>query len=116
MTRLVNLIPHPLRIQVDERTPLTLPAALVPARVREIMHPAGSLTVDGVQVPVADVVYESVITGLPDATQGVAYVVSRVTAYALADRDDVYFPVGELRDAEGQICGCRSLGRFGPHP
>jgi hypothetical protein len=31
---------------------------------------------------------------------------------AAVDRDDLYFPLEEVRDEEGRIIGCRALGRF----
>ena len=51
-------------------------------------------------------------THAPGAQPGIVYVVSRVTASAMRGRDDLVFPLDEVRDRSGVIAGCRTLGRF----
>jgi hypothetical protein len=53
------------------------------------------------------------VLDLPDPQPEVAYVVSRLLASALPDRDDLFFPGLEVRDSEGHILGCRWLGTLG---
>jgi hypothetical protein len=52
------------------------------------------------------------VEGLPDLQAGITLVVSRVLAMACPDRDDLVFPFGEVRDAEGRIVAVRALARF----
>lgn len=54
------------------------------------------------------------VTGLPDQEAETFYIVSRITATALAfKRQDLLFPGIEVRDDEGRIIGCRFLAVSG---
>ncbi|WP_306530390.1 hypothetical protein, partial [Megasphaera sp.] len=63
-------------------------------------------------VPVYNMTYGPV-QGLPEPQADTAYIVSSVVAQSLAgSRDDVLVPIDFVRDDQGQITGCRSLGRL----
>ena len=49
--------------------------------------------------------------GLPERRDGVFYIVSQLVKSALPDRDDLLVPAEVVRDGEGNIIGCKSLGR-----
>ena len=49
---------------------------------------------------------------LPGPVDGVWHVVSQLVVNAMPDREDLLFPVDLVRDAEGNIMGCRALARL----
>jgi hypothetical protein len=112
--RLVNLTPHRLVViaGIDATTPRAPDGPS--ARIEELRGAPAILNTDLGPLPVVPVTYADRIVNLPDPALGVRYVVSRVTAIAAATRDDVLFPLDEVRDADGAIVGCRSLGCFVP--
>lgn len=112
MAEIVNLTPHNLSVLDDSDHPLiTFARTSQVARVREVSTPGPVLLVGETAVPLLQVRYAEEIIGLPGRTDGVFHLVSRVTA-AASDRDDLLFPHDEVRNAEGQIIGCRALGTF----
>ena len=56
------------------------------------------------------------LVDLPAPRAGTRYVVSRVTALAARDRDDLMFPFDEIRDDHGRVTGARELASFRPGP
>ena len=52
------------------------------------------------------------IDGLPDPQPGVYYIVSSLVAQQCKDRNDVYIPNESVRDSNGRIIGCKSLGKI----
>lgn len=104
---IINLTPHAIRIDFGtlespaERS--ILPSGIV-ARCSSVSAPAGSH--DG--VPLARTVYGEVV-GLPEAVEGVLYVVSALVRSAAPHRVDVASPGDLVRDLAGQIIGCRNL-------
>ncbi|MDR1078690.1 MAG: hypothetical protein LBL55_08555, partial [Propionibacteriaceae bacterium] len=108
--------PHPVRvIATDGHTmALDLPAGTAMARVEETLSqapPLVALSQATDPLPVVEVESGLSVTGLPSPRSGVALVVSRITAFACPERRDLFFPYGEVRDDQGQIVGCRALGR-----
>ena len=49
--------------------------------------------------------------GLPDYEEGIYYIVSQLVKSALPNRNDLLVPAEVQRDTDGNIIGCRSLGR-----
>ena len=49
------------------------------------------------------------VTGLPDATEGIGYIVSALVRSAAPDRRDLYSPADLQRDERGNVIGCESL-------
>jgi len=60
--------------------------------------------------------YADSIENLPERQPDTWYVVSRLTAQARPDRDDLLFPLDEVRDEQNVIVGCRALGRYRANP
>ena len=55
---------------------------------------------DGVEMP------------LPNEQEGVLYIVSRITAEALPNRDDLLMVDGTVRDDGGRIIGCTGFSQL----
>ena len=105
---IVNKTPHPVNIvspqgdvvRVYERdaTPIRLKQSVVAD------HPMADGT------PTSRTVYGEP-EGLPERRDGVFYIVSQLVKSALPGRDDRLVPAEVVRDGEGNIIGCKSLGR-----
>lgn len=52
------------------------------------------------------------VEGLPEPEDGIIYIVSNLVAQAVPDREDVFFPDDVVRDENGNIIGCRALGKI----
>jgi hypothetical protein len=108
--RIINLTPHDITIVRDGAEPLTIKAAGIVARAEQCREQVG--TVDG--IPVNHVVYGKTI-GLPAPQDGVAYIVSSLTAQAVKttepSRRDIYITDDAVRDTNGHIIGCRALAQ-----
>ena len=54
------------------------------------------------------------IEGLPssDPNGNVGYIVSSLVAQAVDGRSDIFIPNESVRDSQGRIIGCKSLGRI----
>ena len=48
--------------------------------------------------------------GLPEAMEGIFYIVSQLVKSALPHRKDLLVPADVVRDSNGNILGCKSLG------
>jgi hypothetical protein len=109
---LVNLTTHVITILGDDNTSvLVLPAARSSVRLGETISTRNAIALEsGERVAVCEVRHSGT-EGLPDAEDGVGLVVSRLTALANPSRRDLYFPADEVRGLDGQILGCRRLGR-----
>lgn len=108
---IINLTPHPVTVDPGGPGEITFPASGVFARIREVKGDLLNIPVDGRRVALQEVSYADEVEGLAAPTDGVVYLVSRVTAAAVK-RPDLVFPHDEVRDEEGQIIGCRALGTF----
>ena len=49
------------------------------------------------------------VTGLPEAAEGIGYIVSAMVRSAAPERRDLYSPADLQRDAAGNVIGCESL-------
>lgn len=129
--RLVNLTPHPITLQLvdgaGQHFPVTLPPDGRVPRVEVFRDQVAVLgytpTPDSYRVldqagDPADLIIPvrqtstGAITGLPDPEPGVLYIVSRMVAEAAPEREDLVFPDELLRDGEGRVVACTSLGRI----
>lgn len=52
------------------------------------------------------------VEGLPETQEGTIYVVSSLVAQRVPNRTDVFIPNESVRDDQGRIIGCKSLGRI----
>lgn len=106
---LINLTPHTINFFNESGTMFhSVEPEAVPARVSCKTVQIGYR--DG--LPVTTTEY-SEVTGLPEPKEGVAYIVSALVAQRVPERDDIYIPNEAVRDEQGRIIGCRSLGRIG---
>jgi hypothetical protein len=103
MKTLVNLTPHTINLFGSNDSNQAIPSTGV-ARCVAIPTVVGE--VNG--VPVRRTQFGAV-TGLPEPSEGVIFIVSMLVASA-AKRDDVVFPDDVVRDPDGKIIGCRALG------
>jgi len=65
----------------------------------------------GVEVTV-DSTQFGAVEDLPAPVAGLVYIVSRFVAEAAGGRDDLYFPGSLVRDAQGNIVGCKGLSQL----
>lgn len=123
---IVNLTPHAITFVSDNgNVVLVVPPSGQVARVTASTVVAGYATesvsgsvtlleesLDGdLCIPVTETVYGDV-EGLPDPESGTIYVVSSLVAQRCKGREDVFIPNESVRDSEGRIVGCKSLGRI----
>ena len=104
----INKTPHPvnicdtegnvIRVYERDETPIRLKQSVVPDQALPDGTPT-SRTVFGDPV------------GLPEYRAGVFYIVSQLVKSALPSRRDLLVPSEVVRDAAGNIIGCKSLGR-----
>ena len=110
--KIVNLTPHSVVLVDPEGNPaLTIPASGQVARVSCEVAIAGHVEVDGIAVPITHSVYGDV-ENLPPQTPGTIYVVSSLVAQRVLYRADVFIPNESVRDSQGRIIGCKSLGHM----
>jgi hypothetical protein len=107
----INLTPHVIRLIGDTAT-VELPPAGPAARV--VLLPDrhdGQIRIGSLLVPLKQTAASAEVTGLPEQRLGVLLIVARPVAEALPQRDDLLYPHDTIRDANGTVTGCRSLGR-----
>ncbi|GAA0980511.1 hypothetical protein GCM10009555_047140 [Acrocarpospora macrocephala] len=121
----INLTPHPVTLYSADTPDVTddpsvgvlavWEAAGPTARHTETRRPAGSIALhtpggEVVHAPLSEVGFGEV-TGLPNPTDEVTYIVSRATAERATGRLDVVYQDRPVRSTSGQIVGCRALAR-----
>ena len=105
---IVNLTPHAIVFCNPEGKPyLTVEPSGSLARVSSHIEVTGNVA----GIPVTETVFGDV-TGLPEAKPDTIYLVSSIVAQRVPKRKDVFIPSESVRDAEGRIVGCKSLGRI----
>lgn len=112
---LINLTPHAINFVDGEGRPIaTIEPSGQLARVTSKTIVIGEIN----GIPVTTTEYEE-IEGLPAPLRkddprrlhgGVGYIVSSLVASRCPERDDVFIPNESVRDSQGCIVGCRSLG------
>ncbi|MEN0661416.1 hypothetical protein NST11_18980 [Caldifermentibacillus hisashii] len=105
--KIVNLTPHSLNILVDGKDIVIPPSGTV-ARAATVRKQIGSITIDGVDIPINKTVLGD-IDGLPAPADDTIYVVSMLVAQAVPDRDDVFIVDDAVRDDQGRIIGAKAL-------
>lgn len=107
MKKILNMTPHPIVI------------IGVDGQVIETIQPSGSLirlkastvTVGQINmIPVSETVFGEP-EGLPEPAEDTYYIVSAIVKTALPSRSDLLVTAEAVRDGNGNIVGCRSLGR-----
>lgn len=113
---LVNLTPHAINFvwenpQCEYETLLTVEPSGIIARVS-----AKTVMVDAIRLPSFSMPITATefgeIEGLPAPEEGTVYIVSSLVAQKCKDRNDVFIPNESVRDSQGRIIGCKSLGRI----
>jgi len=105
--KIVNLTPHRIDFCTADGSPLMSvePSGTI-ARVSVKTETIGEIA----GIPVTKSVYSDVVD-LPAPQEETVYVVSSLVAQRCVDRDDVFIPNESVRDSEGKIIGCKSLGK-----
>ena len=107
MENLINMTPHSVTI-LDGNGNLiqTIPASGGQIRLKTSTVPTG-IEVQG--IPVTKTVFGEP-EGLPEKVEGTYIIVSQLVKNALPQREDLLVPAEVVRDANGNILGCKSLG------
>lgn len=113
MNTFINCTPHDVVLfDGNDRAVKRWPSATAWARLPEQHNPVRDVLIDdAVVVPIVDVSYQSGVANLPANQPGTLLIVSRPLAMVVR-RNDLVFPLDEVRDKAGRIIGCRALGRF----
>ena len=101
MPEVVNLTPHAINVVGYEEIPSSGVVPRVAMQTKEAGFVAG--------LPVSSTEYGKV-EGLPEKMEGVSFIVSKMLKDACPDREDLLYPAELVRDKEGNIVGCKSLG------
>jgi len=102
--KLINLCPHKVDIVLDGETITVAPSGII-ARIqsKEVVVK----TILGC-IPVYGTEYGEV-ENLPEKEENTYYIVSRLVLLNSPERDDLLAPGGQVRDADGNVCGCKGL-------
>ena len=104
MATLVNLTPHTLNLIAADGSTVDVPPSGKIARVSSTS--AIVATVNGINISRQTF---GKVMDLPDAQDGIIYVVSRMVKDRVPDRDDVVVPGVPFRDTDGKIIGAWGL-------
>ena len=107
---IVNLTPHALNLMPTGPTGpvVTISPSGQVARCATSRVQVGTVTVDGISVPVNKTQFGAV-SGLPNPQPDTIFVVSALVAQAVPDRQDVFIVDDAVRDDQGRIIGARAL-------
>ena len=103
---IINMTPHKVTIVTyDGKLIKEIPASgsLIRLKSATIRRPG----IDG--IPFSETIFADP-EGLPDFQDDKMYIVSQLVKSALPDRADLLVPAEVVRDKEGNIIGCQSLG------
>lgn len=107
-----NLTPHSINILNDNNEVIvTIEPSGIIARAAQTKGLVEELCVDGMTIPVYKSEFGKV-ENLPEPEKDTIFVVSALTAQACKGRPDVYITDNPVRDEQGRIIGCRSLGKI----
>ena len=101
MPEVINLTPHAINVVGYEEIPASGVVPRVAMQTKVVVFVAG--------LPVSSTEYGKV-EGLPEVINDVAFIVSKMLKDACPDREDLLYPAELIRDKEGNIIGCKSLG------
>lgn len=108
MAQIINLTPHKLTFVNGEGEVVTEvePSGTV-ARLSTTTVTTGEVA----GIPVTETRFGE-IEGLPEPREDAVFVVSSLVAGRVPNRKDVFIPNESVRDSQGRIVGCKSLGRI----
>ena len=106
---IVNLTPHAITIVNAEtmEVQMVIPPSGAVARVSSSTEQIGMIA----GIPLTETVYGKV-EGLPEWKEDTICIVSSLVAQRCKNRGDVFIPNESVRDDQGRIIGCKSLGRI----
>lgn len=105
MTEIINTTPHAVNVVDTEGKVIRTFKPLISVRLSAKTVDAGEL--DGIRLTRTEYGNPE---GLPEMANDVYYIVSAMVKNALPGRSDLLVPAEQVRDSEGRIIGCRSLG------
>lgn len=101
--KIINLTPHDVDFYKDGQIVKTFKSQGC-WRLTEVLNRIGHIC----DIPITTSEY---IKGeAPEYKEGTYYIVSNVIQFAFPDRKDLLIPLELVRDSEGNIIGCKSLG------
>jgi hypothetical protein len=104
MTKFINLTPHTLNIVKADGSIMDIPPDGKIARVASSSTVVATIN----DINISQQTFGDVID-LPDAQDGVVFIVSRMVKDRVAHRSDVLVPGAPVRDADGKIVGANGL-------
>lgn len=116
MTTIINYTPHAVKI-VDGEGALVREFAPSGFAIRLASETKRIGTVAGVPLTTTEYGEPVLVTpegdqvAMPEPEDGKLYIVSAMVRAALPGREDLLVPAEQVRDDQGRIVGCRSLGR-----
>lgn len=106
MATIINMTPHPVVIvDGDNQVVHTFPKGEGTIRLAVSTVEAGAVG----DVKLSKTVFGEPV-GLPNFSEGTFYIVSQLVKNALPSRTDLLVPAEVVRDSNGNILGCKSLG------
>ena len=103
---IINMTPHPVTVvDADGNVITTFPKGDSMIRLSVSTVDAGSVG----NVKLTKTVFGEPV-GLPNFSEGTFYIVSQLVKNALPSRTDLLVPAEVVRDSNGNILGCKSLG------
>lgn len=105
MKKIINLTPHTINFITEVGTINIQPSGTV-ARLSTKTVTTGEIN----GIPVTETVFGE-IEDLPEPETDTIYIVSSLVASRCQSRKDVFIPNESVRDDQGRIIGCKSLGR-----
>lgn len=113
MEYLINLTPHAINFYDDnDNLYFTIEPSGTVARLGTNTVVSGNYDEGtGISIPITETKF-SKIENLPEDDYKHCYIVSSLVAQACRGRRDIFIPNESIRDENGRIIGCRSLGRI----
>jgi len=103
---IINMTPHPIIIVGEEGQEVKRFEKGNQIRLTSRTEPEGYIA----GIPISHTVFGEP-EGLPEYKKGTFYIVSQLVKSALPYRKDLLVPAEVVRDENGNIIGCKSLGR-----
>lgn len=105
---IINLTPHAITfVDANNQIVRTIEASGTIARVSTATKTIDSI--DGIPVTITEF---GTVENLPEPATDTIFIVSSLVAQRCTDREDVFIPNESVRDIQGRIIGCRSLGKI----
>lgn len=111
MAKIINCTPHPITMcDAEGKIFHTFPKGEIVPRLSVKTVPAEELIDHGINIPTTLTQFGEV-ENLPDFKAGIFLIVSQLVKSACPNRNDLLVPAEVVRDKDGNIIGCKSLGR-----